>query len=86
MICYEILDCGQGERGQSVEVLGGYHPPAEAAEHAARYFDDVECGDPDQMGSFDRSIRYIESEGHVYEVRCRVERHYTATARPTPRP
>lgn len=84
-ICYEILNCGEGNRGGKVEVMG-CATAEQAAAQAAEYFDDVnnsDCGKDD----LDGCEHFIEVEGHGrYQVISRVRVHYYAREIPQESP
>lgn len=83
--CWDILHAGEGERGESVVVMGG--DASSAAEEAAEYFDDLEqARERISDEAFDGGTHYVEVVDHSglsvkHEVVCSVVRHYQSVIR-----
>lgn len=86
--CYQILHAGEGERGQSVDVMGRARAGEWYATQAGEYFDDVWLGSvgvgaEEAADECNGSVHHIEvcypgREPERFVVRCRVTRKYEA--------
>lgn len=83
--CYRLLHAGEGPRGKHVDI--SCSDRAEAAEKAAKYFDDVEqlaedFGNDEFHGCY-QCIEVVCEDGcsTLHKVVCEVKRVYTAVMR-----